>query len=340
MDENLSTYSVCPHCGKYLHRSTVWRHQRQAQQAKAFTTDLGQPDNLPLDSPAPSPKPPSLTLSEQALSELQFSDIDPVQSPPNLQDHHQPIPPSPEHLQLEDDIEMEADGWSAEGEQVISPDPNISVNFALVQPPPSDEILIEEPDIDILNASAPPPAIPTAEEIFTRARFGLSEPDDDDNGAPIPGWMEEMLRHTLDDDGDDDDDFLLDPTVDLDLEIELNAARARTAQGLPEGSPEWKAIKTFKLQMEVNLGHNAYHKLCAVYPELDLPSLKVLRRDVEQLASIVVVPYHCCPNSCICYVGAYADRQTCHHCKSSRFKPNGAPAKVFYYFPIAPHIKA
>lgn len=92
--------------------------------------------------------------------------------------------------------------------------------------------------------------------------------------------------------------------------------------------------------MEVNLGHNAYHKLCTTFPELELPSLKVLRRDVEALASITSVTYHCCPNSCICFVGAYGNRQTCHHCGSARFKANGTPAKLFHYFPIAPQIKA
>lgn len=100
------------------------------------------------------------------------------------------------------------------------------------------------------------------------------------------------------------------------------------------------ALKTFKLQMEVNLGHNAYQKLRCTFDELDLPSLQVLRSKVQALSSISLVKYHCCPNSCICYVGAYANRQQCHHCNAPRFKPDGTPAKLFHYLPIIPQIKA
>ncbi|KIO25445.1 hypothetical protein M407DRAFT_75728 [Tulasnella calospora MUT 4182] len=92
--------------------------------------------------------------------------------------------------------------------------------------------------------------------------------------------------------------------------------------------------------MEVNLGHNAYQKLRCTFPNLDLPSLQVLRRQVQDLSSIKVIRYHCCPKSCICYVGAYADRQSCHHCNSPRFKPDGTPAKLFHYLPIIPQIRA
>ncbi|KIO24452.1 hypothetical protein M407DRAFT_47490, partial [Tulasnella calospora MUT 4182] len=49
---------------------------------------------------------------------------------------------------------------------------------------------------------------------------------------------------------------------------------------------------------------------------------------------------HCCPNSCICYVGAYSNRQACHHCRKPRFKADGSPAKIFHYIPIVPQIKA
>ncbi|KIO17587.1 hypothetical protein M407DRAFT_84835 [Tulasnella calospora MUT 4182] len=92
--------------------------------------------------------------------------------------------------------------------------------------------------------------------------------------------------------------------------------------------------------MEVSLGHNAYQKLRCTFPSLDLPSLQVLRHQVQELSSITVIKYHCCPNSCICYVGAYADRQACHHCNAPRFKADGSPAKLFHYLPIVPQIRA
>lgn len=109
---------------------------------------------------------------------------------------------------------------------------------------------------------------------------------------------------------------------------------------MSEGSEDWILFKMYKLQMEVNLGHNAYQKFRCAFPHLNLPSLQVLRRKMADLTGIAPITYHCCRNSCICYVGAYANAQSCHHCSAPRFKPDGTPAKLFHYLPILPQIKA
>lgn len=230
MDEDTNTYILCPHCGRYLHRSTVWRHQRDAVRSEAFSADLGQPDGLPLNSPPPSPEVPSLTSTEKALSDLHFSDLD---DPWPHDDHiHNPSDPPPHNATIAtelNDIEMGAEIHQGLGQEFRSQDHNVNVNTALIQPPPNDDPVIEEPDIDLLNANEPPPILPTAEEIFARARFGISDDDDNDdnNGVPLPDWMEEVLREIMDDALDNDDDLLSDPGMDLDHEMELNAARAR-----------------------------------------------------------------------------------------------------------------
>ncbi|KAG8959182.1 hypothetical protein FRC05_007984, partial [Tulasnella sp. 425] len=67
------------------------------------------------------------------------------------------------------------------------------------------------------------------------------------------------------------------PHPDLVRIWDLQAACHRVSEGIPEGSDTWMAIKTYKLQMEVNLGANAYQKFRATFSNLELPSLKTLR---------------------------------------------------------------
>lgn len=72
----------------------------------------------------------------------------------------------------------------------------------------------------------PPPLLPTAEEIFNLARFGISEDNEDNEYAEE--LAEELIRLNLEDDAPDIEDFELPPALDIDTDIELNAARART----------------------------------------------------------------------------------------------------------------
>lgn len=50
--------------------------------------------------------------------------------------------------------------------------------------------------------------------------------------------------------------------------------------------------------------------------------------------------YDCCPKSCCCYVGPYADSQSCFECKQPRYNANGRPRKVFTYLPLIPRLLA
>ncbi|KIO16102.1 hypothetical protein M407DRAFT_86385 [Tulasnella calospora MUT 4182] len=60
------------------------------------------------------------------------------------------------------------------------------------------------------------------------------------------------------------------------------------------------------------------HELCGLEPEL----------------------YDCCKNSCMCFVGPYADLTSCRYCQHERFKPDGQPFNRFHYVPLIPQIKA
>lgn len=42
----------------------------------------------------------------------------------------------------------------------------------------------------------------------------------------------------------------------------------------------------------------------------------------------------------MCFVGPYADLETCLYCQADRFGRDGRPCKQFHYIPIIPQIKA
>lgn len=99
-------------------------------------------------------------------------------------------------------------------------------------------------------------------------------------------------------------------------------------------------LKAFKLQMETNTGARSFAKWIYTFPELDLPSMKVIRRQMRFLSGLVPIPYDCCRNACICYCGPFADDELCPICDQPRYKPNGKPALQFHYLPLIPQLRA
>lgn len=111
---------------------------------------------------------------------------------------------------------------------------------------------------------------------------------------------------------------------------------------IADSSPEWSAIKAFKLQIEIGLGTNAFEKLRFTFPELgEIPSIKALRSQMESLAGLKPKLYNICQNVCICYTGAHANATHCPYCKQPRFRPNGKdPYRQFPYLPVIPQLQA
>lgn len=109
---------------------------------------------------------------------------------------------------------------------------------------------------------------------------------------------------------------------------------------MPVDSYEFRLVKTYKLQMETNTGANTYAKYRHTYPELGLPSLKVLHSEMADLAGISSTAYHCCADVCVCFVGAFADLDACPICNKSRYKANGQPANIFNYISLIDQLQA
>lgn len=93
--------------------------------------------------------------------------------------------------------------------------------------------------------------------------------------------------------------------------------------------------------MEINIGANSFEKLRHTFPNLGLPSLKVLRKEMSALAGIHVTRHDCCPNSCMAYTGPYATLKNCTYCNTPRYRSDGvSPIKQFHYLPLIPQTKA
>ncbi len=64
-------------------------------------------------------------------------------------------------------------------------------------------------------------------------------------------------------------------------------------------SATFQNLKAFKLQLESKLDYNVFQKLLFTFPELTVDSLKVLQREMAEIAGLRPQLYDCCRNSCI-----------------------------------------
>lgn len=366
-DLDESQYLVCGHCGRLLHRSTVWRHLYGPAQVQSLADALNLPLDLPLQSPPPSPDHVSLTSTERALSPLGHGelddagmDVDPSETinPPTPGQHAAPNhPPSPT-----------PPPFPSAARSDVQPDPDIGDNPAasthealymdgdpaVTQAHTAEQPFIEEPDLDIMNSAAPPPLLPTADEIFERARFGISETEEEDGDLFTD--LRDAGLYNFEDDGIDLDDILQDSLNEIDEEVELNAARARAYRSsrLSEyglisplaGFSKVSNTEYLKTRLSGRPSRPSSCKWRSISVTMHTKSFAIPSKNLTSLLSkfsaamfeisprsrqspIIAAPTH-----------AYANRQACHHCHAPRFKDNGAPAKLFHYIPIVPQIQA
>ncbi|KIO28560.1 hypothetical protein M407DRAFT_6720 [Tulasnella calospora MUT 4182] len=85
-------YQICPHCDRYLSRSTVWRHLNYQNIDAALIAGLNlpsEPDPLPAPNPLPEPDPlpePISLPSSPVLGDISITSTDRALSPINLGD--------------------------------------------------------------------------------------------------------------------------------------------------------------------------------------------------------------------------------------------------------------
>ncbi|PPQ68810.1 hypothetical protein CVT24_007695 [Panaeolus cyanescens] len=110
------------------------------------------------------------------------------------------------------------------------------------------------------------------------------------------------------------------------------------AQGISERDAE--ILRTFVLKVEDHLSQSTFGRLPQAYPNHDHLSLKLTTKRARLVSGFDAVQYHCCINSCICFVGPYANLTQCPHCKEDRFTSRNGPRNHFDYIPLIPRLTA
>ena len=88
-------------------------------------------------------------------------------------------------------------------------------------------------------------------------------------------------------------------------------------------------LRQFAFKVDTHITNAAFDKLKYVFPGAGVSSLKVTKACAAFLAAFKPVPYHCCINSCCCFVGPHKDRQKCPYCNEPHYNNSGKPRKQF-----------
>jgi hypothetical protein len=102
-----------------------------------------------------------------------------------------------------------------------------------------------------------------------------------------------------------------------------------------------RTVRAFLYKMKHNMTNQAFRDLPGAFRDIrGLRSWKKTQADIGKISGLKPELYDCCPNSCLCYVGKYADLQECPHCKETRLDRHGRPRRRFSYIPLIPRLKA
>ena len=99
-------------------------------------------------------------------------------------------------------------------------------------------------------------------------------------------------------------------------------------------------LRQFAFKVDTHITNAAFDKLKYVFPGAGVSSLKVMKARAAFLAAFKPVPYHCCINSCCCFVGPHKDCQKCPYFNEPHYNNSGKPQKQFTYSPIIPRLVA
>jgi Transposase family tnp2 len=98
-------------------------------------------------------------------------------------------------------------------------------------------------------------------------------------------------------------------------------------------------LHAYALKLEEHLTDKAFNKLCFIYPQAPIDSLKNTEKHVQFLSGFQPVHYHCCPFSCVCYTGPYETLKKCPKCNADQYKADHmTPQAIYNYLPIIPHL--
>ncbi|PPR05894.1 hypothetical protein CVT24_006642, partial [Panaeolus cyanescens] len=121
---------------------------------------------------------------------------------------------------------------------------------------------------------------------------------------------------------------------------EAAARRVHEAQTNVLDEDDLDVLRTFVLKTEDHLTERTFKRLSRAYPKQEHLSLKMTRKRAAMLSGFQAVKYDCCVNSCVCFVGPYANLTKCPHCNEDRYTPRKTPRNHFDYLPLIPRLTA
>ncbi|KAF7328598.1 hypothetical protein MSAN_02480700 [Mycena sanguinolenta] len=177
----------------------------------------------------------------------------------------------------------------------------------------------------------------------------------------VPDDLEMSGAALSEDDSDDEEDaeiqreWLLQEDAD-EYELfgersELTADEILTGQFISEtvrnaqlSALDRAICRSYAWKMRGRVTDHAFDMMRFAYPqtfgnEEGLPNLGAHKSRIAFLSELEPERYHCCLNSCICYVGPYENYTECPFCHESRLRPDGQPRKIFTYLPITPRLR-
>ena len=86
--------------------------------------------------------------------------------------------------------------------------------------------------------------------------------------------------------------------------------------------------------------NNVFNKLRYIFPPAAIPSLRVTQSTIQWLFGFQLVRYNCCPNSCVCYTGHYAEYNQCPSCKTDQYQSDSSSKAYYKYLPLIPRLRA
>ncbi|KAI1787591.1 hypothetical protein LXA43DRAFT_895972, partial [Ganoderma leucocontextum] len=122
---------------------------------------------------------------------------------------------------------------------------------------------------------------------------------------------------------------------------QISGLRLSSKSARPLTEEERDNICAFRLRFLGNVPRKIYDDFRRSFRHrLHLGSDWVILHRVASLSGVRPVWYECCINSCICYLGAYAQAHACPDCKEPRHSPAGLPRRYFCYIPLIPRLQA
>ncbi|CAE6386878.1 unnamed protein product [Rhizoctonia solani] len=115
----------------------------------------------------------------------------------------------------------------------------------------------------------------------------------------------------------------------------------RTMYNIEPSKDEHNLLQFLASRLRTHFSRQTYDDLrygaCA---DLNLPSEFIAWRRLRLLSGLEMRSYDMCINSCCCFLGKYAEAQSCKFCNAPRFNSAGKARRTFQYTPLIPQLRA